>query len=233
MKFLSALKIFVHSTCPKVYEPLERYYTKKHDKNKGQRFQKNALEVFPQFVEAMNDAEVTFWPTFGTLLGCIRDKGLIPHDNDMDIAILGTTDFDRMNQSLTQRGFILSRMVTLFSKNGNQEKGYVATYMKDDVGIDLFATFLKDDGNIVMNEFLDSKVGDGFRLWTICRAITIPFEGLMDYNFLGCKVKVPTNYDAYLTALYGNYMVPDPNWKREMSPAASIMEGCIGVRFDK
>lgn len=233
MKFLSALKIFVHSTCPSIYEPLERAYTRKHDKDKGQRFQKNALVVFPQFVQAMAEAEVTFWPTFGTLLGCIRDKGLIPHDNDMDMAIPVTTDFDRMHESLTRHGFRLSRMLTLYSRNGANEKGYVATYMKDEVGIDLFATTQKDNGTIVMNEFLDSRVGDGFRLWTICRAITIPFEGLMDYDFLGCKVKVPTNYHTYLTALYGNYMVPDPNWRREMSPAASIMEGCIGIRIDR
>ena len=232
MKFTAALKVFLHSTCPRLYEPLERWYSVHHEKSLGGHFRENAEPVFALFVEAMREAEATFWPTYGTLLGCIRDHGIIPHDNDFDMAILATSDTDRIHQAMTARGFTLKRTIRLYSMNGTNEQGFELSYEKDGVGIDLFAATVHAD-HIVYHEFLNSRVGDGFRLWDTARAITIPFEGLMDYEFLGQQIKVPTNYDAYLTTLYGPWRVPDPNWRREMSPAASVLPGCVGIRFDR
>lgn len=230
MNFLSALKVFIHSTCPSLYEPLEKWYSVHHDKNLSAHFHENAARIFGQFAEAMQESGTTYWPTYGTLLGCIRDHGIIPHDNDFDMAILATSDTDRIHKAMTSRGFSLKRKIQLYSMNGTNECGFELSYEKEDVGIDLFAATMHE-GYIVYHEFLNSRVGDGFRLWDTARAITIPFCGLIDYEFLGQQIQVPKNFDDYLTTLYGPWRIPDPNWRREMSPAARILPGCVGIRW--
>ncbi len=46
-----------------------------------------AFGIMIEFYEIMS-AQVQIWPMFGTLLGLIRDGGLIPHDDDLDFGYL-------------------------------------------------------------------------------------------------------------------------------------------------
>lgn len=36
------------------------------------------------------------------------------------------------------------------------------------------------------------------------------FDGYCEMEFEGMKVRLPKNYDAYLRAVYGDYMIPPP-----------------------
>lgn len=49
---------------------------------------KNLIKLFKQCIKIIEDNNIEYWITCGTLLGSIRDKGLISWDDDADIAIM-------------------------------------------------------------------------------------------------------------------------------------------------
>jgi len=49
---------------------------------------KNLIKLFKQSIKIMEDNNIEYWIIGGTLLGSIRDKGLISWDDDADIAII-------------------------------------------------------------------------------------------------------------------------------------------------
>ena len=49
----------------------------------------SAVELLDLLVERLSDTGHTFWVDSGTLLGLVRDGGLIAGDNDLDLCLLG------------------------------------------------------------------------------------------------------------------------------------------------
>ena len=228
MNFISHLKVFAHGVFPSVYERLERRHDKRANQAMNKNFHLHAPAVFAAFDAAMKESHTEYWLNFGTLLGAVREHGLIPHDNDFDVSIFAADDYSLMEQSLLRHGFTKVRQIDLYSRCG--DTGGEFTYTRDGVSIDLFKSRPNPDGTVTCHIFYDSRIGDGFRLYTKVRAVTFPFEGLMDYHFLGCSARIPSNYDAYLTSHYGNWRVPDPTWGQDGPPEEKIVAGAIGIR---
>ncbi len=56
--------------------------------------------------KVMGDIGVHFWLSNGTLLGAVREKDLIPHDNDMDVGVWDDVpDHGRIKDALLAAGF--------------------------------------------------------------------------------------------------------------------------------
>jgi hypothetical protein len=72
----------------------QNYCNKKVDKN------------FIEVINMLNNNKINYWLCHGTLLGVIRDKNLIPWDNDIDIAVLETNfNIKKINYLMLNRGF--------------------------------------------------------------------------------------------------------------------------------
>jgi|694.fasta_scaffold15773_10 lipopolysaccharide cholinephosphotransferase len=70
------------------------YCHKKVDKN------------FVEVINLLNFNKINYWLCHGTLLGFIREKNLIPWDNDIDIAILETNfNIKKINYLMLSHGF--------------------------------------------------------------------------------------------------------------------------------
>jgi hypothetical protein len=46
------------------------------------------LNMYPKMKSAFEDHDIVYWADGGTLLGAIRSKSIIPHDDDMDFRVL-------------------------------------------------------------------------------------------------------------------------------------------------
>jgi phosphorylcholine metabolism protein LicD len=67
------------------------------------RFQKNidkSLDILEKTIKVLNRHNIDYYLDFGTLLGAIRDKALIPWDDDIDITIFNEEDYFKINQVL-------------------------------------------------------------------------------------------------------------------------------------
>jgi lipopolysaccharide cholinephosphotransferase len=70
--------------------------------------QDTELAILSEFIKACKEHNLKWFAIFGTLLGAIRHKGFIPHDDDMDVAMPRRDyDFLRNNPQLFKEPFFL------------------------------------------------------------------------------------------------------------------------------
>ena len=224
-------KVFLKSSFPDMTAFLEKKIVSKSKKKKKQKhFDKSADEVFELFFKALNESGTQFWLACGTLLGAVREKGFIKGDCDMDIGIMDDTDFEKMDSTLKKYGFTIKRRIDIYSKNGF--KGFELTYVLKEVGIDVFIFHREDEKHIYMCDYAETLIIGKYTIHQFVRKIVVPFDGLMEYNFMGHKVFIPKNYKEYLAAHYGeDFMIPNPNFGIWDSPALQVVEGALGVEI--
>jgi phosphorylcholine metabolism protein LicD len=193
-------------------------------------FEDYGNEVFQLFFRALHESNTQFWLACGTLLGAVRENGFIKGDCDMDIGVYDDTDFDLLDSALKKNGFELKRRIDIYSKNGF--KGFELTYFQKEVGVDIFVFHREDEKHLYMCDFADTITIGKYKLHQFVRKIVVPFDGLIDYEFMGFKVFIPKNYKEYIAAHYGeDFMTPNPSWGVWDSPALQIVEGAIGMEI--
>lgn len=206
-------------------------------KKYAKSFETNSVEVFRHFHEGMVEAGCTYWLTFGTLLGAIREKHFIKNDNDIDVGVMDDFNNELVHKSLIRNGFKRCRNFEIYTKNGIEEKGGELTYEKQGVFIDIFI-FHKDINRNAYIYTHDARP-PGFctkdiHFYSVVRRIYLPFDGLVSYKFLNTEVNIPINYTTYLSAHYGeDYMISNPNWSTDNSPVAYKVPGAVYVSIEE
>lgn len=166
--------------------------------------------------EVLDKQGVEFQITFGTLLGAIREKDFIEHDEDIDLQVLDEYKqklFDCLPE-LNKQGFDVARY---------DRRGLMSIYRK--------------------NEYIDfyfyTNRGDGTRY---CSGYIFPCEIIeksMNHNFRGLDVKIPVEYLKFLRYEYGdNWQTPVvwknyslPNYKRFLLSIKSIVKEWLPDRL--
>jgi hypothetical protein len=154
-----------------------------------------------------------FFLCCGTLLGCVRDKTFIPHDDDIDIGV-----FARKFDPHCVHTILASGRFRLLRQLGRLEDSLELTFQHaNGVHIDLFVFYpLPEKGQYYLPSFFglcDDKPG-GFCKW--CR----PIQGLVSMEFVGAEFLVPINATEHLEASYG------PDW--QVPKRFSYWEGLSG-----
>ncbi len=141
-----------------------------------------------------------YWMVLGLLLGCMRNGGPIPWDRDADFGFheQDLPAFLAAFEELRRRGFSAAR-----------------SQVNNDGRITKWA--VRREG--VKYEFFQfAQLGDRFRWYYHCRKPTleivneIPVHGLDEFELYGRRWLKPDNADACLTALYGDWRVPNPDY---------------------
>ena len=190
--------------------------------------QSNGMIVHGVIFETLSRAGVAYFADHGTLLGLIRENGVIAHDTDMDFSIPPEESLERVSSALVKRGF---RIVHGFAVDGVLAE---MTLVYRDLSIDFFQCHFIGDhlGHyIFVNEYAP-KTGTFVRTWARERKRP-PLAGLETRVFgleQQTKVSIPKNADEYLTASYGNWRVPDSttDFSSEKIPTQyrNIYDGC-------
>ncbi len=153
---------------------------------------KPVMEVLLRGIEFLDE----YWLSAGTLLGLERDNGFIPHDTDLDLAVLGHWDRAR----LPEDEFFAGRVVS------DGDRPMQAAYVHKETHIifdvlhwwphptnDELLINIKEDGHLIRPKHLVSP--------------------LSTKTYLGHDFSVPNDIDGYLTDWYDTWRIPQPGGK--------------------
>ena len=197
---------------------------RKNKKLTTENFNKNGTAVIGQFFDICNELDVECWLVYGTLLGCIRENGLIKHDYDFDVGMWKSDFNQKLKDKLLENGFILAHQF-----EGIDYDAFEQTYQKDGVSIDIFYSY-KNEAETwthVFHREKDEQLPP--EIWKV-RKLPYPNKGLTKTTFLGKQVFIPSNAEEYLALTYGdNWRIPDSNFDWKKGPYAnSILPGVFG-----
>jgi cyclopropane fatty-acyl-phospholipid synthase-like methyltransferase len=144
--------------------------------------------------------------TYGALLGVVREKSLIEHDDDIDIAFICE------NKSRAEVAALGHSIAKYFKENGYSV--WVITNGQFSIGkqldgifavVDVFALWVEGE-----RYFLNFAIAGG-----VPQAAVLPLTKRYLY---GHELLVPANPESVLVALYGqNWAHPDPDFKYQLA----------------
>lgn len=197
-------------------------FLNRYNRGRDLDFKANAVDAMAQFDKCMRDNNISYSLAFGSMLGAVREKGVIKHDADMDTNIFADENPDRVKKCLEAYGFRQTRKFLIDGgKLGREE-----TYEYENCPIDIYWVYnVEGVGNCCSSYFPYGEyptvrismreVGkvQGLRIkLPISKEVKrVPFGDQM--------LPIPINAEDFLKQYYGdNYMIPDPNWSwRECS----------------
>ena len=210
-----------------------RKYKSRVSQYKKKSFHKNGRDVLARFCTALDKTRCMYWLEFGTLIGAIREKGFIAHDDDIDVGMFLKNRPDQLEKILKKHGFKRTRYIMV----DDGKEAFEETYVSQGISIDIFYFHIAEDKNTMYcyefitdpermsREFIDEIGG----YWTM--QDIFPYKGFCDYDFLDIRVKIPSNYDEHLRSFYGNYIQPDPNWNIYKAQGSKVLKDKIGKVF--
>ena len=185
---------------------------RKNVSNENSDFSKNGFKVFELVVKSINTSNLEIWPTFGSLLGLVRNKKLLDYDNDLDFGCF----FDSNKQKNLRKKLKLLGFKRIFS-------GYVDDscvldkFIFEQIETDFYYFFkekdyiysydFEQDGFVSVQENID--VGKKIIPYkNVYANFSLKLMELDNISF-----NIPDPIKTHLKDLYGeNYKIPDRNW---------------------
>lgn len=169
------------------------------------------VSTLVEVLDLMHNAEIESFAAFGTMLGIVRERGLIGHDLDVDTAfvISSVKDWNTIETALTSAGY---EKVREFAFEGTVTE---QSYRSGTFTFDVFGLFPIE--NEMCRAYLYSREdGEHYaRHEHTVRKLDFPKpEALDSVELPEGSIFIPSNYQEYLEAAYGpNWSKPDPSYK--------------------
>lgn len=212
------------------------------DKEKG----KKLYDLMKEVDSVFKDNHISYWATAGTLLGTVRHKGLIPWDDDLDIAIMDTDEKKllQIQHALDQVGLEIHHyskdFYKIYKKNGDLipdsgNPGQVQPYRYPFV--DVFVMTLeknKEHEDLYVHKsklFYNIFNNERFTYSQIAKLSSAPFGPM--------SIPIPTDPDAFLNQAYGLPTYPtiwkkyaiEPGWNHQ-TERVSDLRGAAFIEID-
>ncbi|UAA39505.1 LicD family protein [Paraneptunicella aestuarii] len=188
---------------------------------------KTAEQILFTVCDSLEKNQVPYHVDAGTLLGVYRDGGLIPWDDDLDIAV--SSEFTLLAKQalldcLEQLQEITGESWQVAEHLANQNFGAVSIgdvrglklkCENDSAGLPMLDIFLKYIDGDTMDYVLSSR---GIRMPSCHLQETARFE------FKGWQLSIPSDVEGYLERHYGDWRTPVKDWHLGMLKNATVFE---------
>lgn len=193
-------------------------YLRLKQKKQNKIFLQNGADLLKYFKKCLDEKNLKFWLTSGTLLGAYREHRLLGHDIDLDVAMFAEDQKD-VADALISGGFKLEHEFGVVGENIKEQ-----SFSYKDVKIDIFY-IEKHDNKFMSHVFFKheiNKKNDDFHVIQMF----FPETDFIEYDFLGAKYLIPQKTKEYLAANYGeDFMTPNKNWDyRKDIPSAKYFD---------
>tara|TARA_B100000989_G_C19408896_1_gene413411 strand:- start:68 stop:790 length:723 start_codon:yes stop_codon:yes gene_type:complete len=197
----------------------QSYIWKLKNKKKTIKDNNEVYNLFFFINELLLKNNLKIWPTFGTLLGIIRDNKFIDYDFDIDFGMFYDQDARiLLKKILTENGFYLSTSFKIVNENEILAEKFF--YKDSIISIDIYYFFKKNKQFLFYD--LESDSGLSVEEEDDLNMKIYPFENyiklfqLEKYVFKNNEILVPTNVKNYLRELYGEkFMIPNSKWRQK------------------
>lgn len=157
------------------------------------RYQQRRIQILEQMyqlsVDTLEKTGEPFWLDFGTLLGQYRSNGIIPHDIDIDVAMMESS-----YEAVTKIKSKMPKGLKFYDTSHNHAGPKIYFSYK---GYDFDIFFYQDEGETI-RQFVDAKYPNERQ--SLSKDFVFP---LKEVAFLDRKVRVPFNSKKYLEKMYG------------------------------
>ena len=173
---------------------------------KGRLIRRYGYEAMDKIYNVAIEASMPYHAAFGTLLGFVREGRFIPHDQDIDFAMMPDNRKLKLFFGLLEdAGFEFERFLLFDGKLHEFSVRY------KEISIDFFQLYY-DESKKNICHVTDKK--DSY--WPVFYWPT-PTK-LIQQTICGAKTFVPDNYEVILKNLYGDWRTPVVKWESTMAP---------------
>ncbi len=177
------------------------------------RAKQNLIDIY----ELLKSININSWLCCGTLLGAIREKDFIDHDNDVDLGIFADSvtneDVQNIKNILVSNGFKLNKEFFKLNEGLGLQftRFYVHTdlYFLDKTKVVRSIPNLKSGGTFEFEKSI-SMYCPNFQDKSNPYIYDFPeyiFESFINIDFVGHSFLIPKHYDDFLTLMYGDWTV--------------------------
>ncbi len=206
------------------------------EKKKKKVFKKNSNKLLALVNDIFNDSKYNVFPAFGTLLGIVRDGGIIPNDLDLDFAVIKDDNFE-VNEFI---GFLKEKGFEIEHSFKHDEIIREMTFyspMSDFITVDFFIFEKKDDKFLKFGYIYNQcDSDDGLvkeREYIVAQESLPYFNEFTFANCNGINIKIPVNSVDLLKATYGeSWNVPISNWSYSDKPSRKVLEDKKGYMIE-
>lgn len=159
-----------------------------------------------EFLLFLKKNNINFFPIAGTLLGAYREGAIIGHDADTDFAV-DVSEYEKIKE------LILNSDVYKFHMTWRRELCIIKRgYSRNDSQFDIF--FMEKQGEDYC--LFTYEPNEFTKQWDIEKVLKFKYEWFKEFKdikFLDMTIKIPKGTEDILTAHYGDWKIPNKNWK--------------------
>ena len=165
-----------------------------------------ALKILVETRDILNQLGIDYWLMCGVLLGALREKDFIGHDEDVDFGINIEELTDKLLSTFAERGYRLSREL------GTKDNGLVYSLIKEGVQVDLFFFYKEKDYRWFGAWYPHQEE------WKLIK-FAHKMKDFTYLTFLGEEFRVPSNTEEYIEEFYGkDWRIENKKWHWASSP---------------
>ncbi len=197
---------------------------------KRRRLQRYGGEVLHKIHDILGASNVDYYADWGTLLGIVRDKGFIRHDDDIDLTIVNV-DIDpiKLLTLLLQNGFQFIHALTI--KDRIVEFSVAWKRLSTDFFFRIPTAYQGKVG--IADVYFDPKVEyentkqNSYKIWLFPEDVSIK-----SMLFKGGYVNIPENPGSMLEYEYGaDWMCPISGWTADKLEGRYELQNGYAVRI--
>lgn len=186
------------------------------DPRRRRKMRKWGLPMIDAIDRIMKANGVPYSLIYGTLLGAVREKGFIPHDNDIDMALWADENYDAAFAQMKEEGFVKIREISVDDGRTAREE----TWKFHSIHVDFFFFFPEGEDKYYGTSFY---CFEGCSNWSEsirkCGGLQVmkyhlPISKKTEYiPFEDRKYQVTSDAMAFVVEYYGpGWRVPDPTF---------------------